>query len=95
MPKTDPKRTLERFGEERQRYLAAARDLQSRILPILIVEVGAQRLGVSEAAILLRVKQPVVSRMIARARRRAEKAAEMSGMVTETDLEEAEWRLTH
>jgi hypothetical protein len=96
MPKADPKRTLERLGGQRQRYLAAARELQSRILPILIEEVEADRLGVGEAAALLQVKQPVVSRMIARARRRAEREAEEAErLATEADLEAAERRLTH
>jgi Mn-dependent DtxR family transcriptional regulator len=93
MAKADPKRTLERLGGQRQRYLAAARELQGRILPILIEEVEADRLGVGEAAALLKVKHPVVSKMIARARRRAEREAEASRQVTEADLEAVERRL--
>lgn len=84
---------MRRDSERRRHLLETARALQIGIIRDLLEEVGAHRLTVVSAAALLKVNHSVVSGMIARARRRAEKEAEAARLVTEADLEAAERRL--
>jgi hypothetical protein len=83
---------MKRQSEERHRLLEAARQLQGEILPALLAEVEARRLTVVGAAALLGVNHSVVSGMISRARRRAERSLDAARLATAADLEAAERR---